>query len=85
MDVTGGWRNGLVFDPLKKYGNYSYAEFMLIPLADALNSVITDEVTVTFALQVRRTSPTAVKGRILYRRSSAESTQAVQLQTQQCR
>eukprot|EP00884_Botryococcus_braunii_P004939 jgi/Botrbrau1/14446/Bobra.0014s0091.1 len=47
----GGWRNGLVFDPLKKYGNYSYAEFMLYPLADALNSVILPTTDVTFALQ----------------------------------
>jgi hypothetical protein len=50
--MAGGWRNGLVFDPLQKYGNYSYAEFMLYPLADALNAVITPSTDVSFALQV---------------------------------
>jgi hypothetical protein len=49
---TGGWRNGLIFDPLVKYGDYSYAEFMLYPLADALNAVITPTTKVYIAMQV---------------------------------
>ena len=34
---AGGWRNGLLFDPLQQYGNYSYADVMLYPLAAALS------------------------------------------------
>ena len=49
----GGWRNGLVFDPLARYGALSYAEFMLYPLADALNAAIGPDTRVSFALQVR--------------------------------
>jgi len=47
----GGWRNGLVFDPLARYGSMSYAEFMLYPLADALNAAIGPNTKVSFALQ----------------------------------
>ena len=47
----GGWRNGLVFDPLARYGSFSYAEFMLYPLADALNAAIGPNTKVSFALQ----------------------------------
>jgi hypothetical protein len=36
----GGWRNALVFDPLVKYGDFSYYDVMLKPLASALNAVI---------------------------------------------
>ena len=47
----GGWRNGLVFDPLSRYGSMSYAEFLLYPLADALNAAIGPTTRVSFALQ----------------------------------
>ena len=48
----GGWRNGLVFDPLARYGALSYAEFMLYPIADALNAAIGPDTRVSVALQV---------------------------------
>jgi hypothetical protein len=32
----GVWRNGLLFNPTVKYGEYSYADIMLMPLAEAL-------------------------------------------------
>eukprot|EP00884_Botryococcus_braunii_P003248 jgi/Botrbrau1/12924/Bobra.92_1s0004.1 len=47
----GGWRNGLIFDPLAKYGDYSYLDFMLNPLADALNAVMTPHTRVWIAMQ----------------------------------
>eukprot|EP01025_Chloroclados_australasicus_P033446 TRINITY_DN3411_c0_g1_i2.p2 TRINITY_DN3411_c0_g1~~TRINITY_DN3411_c0_g1_i2.p2 ORF type:complete len:362 (-),score=59.47 TRINITY_DN3411_c0_g1_i2:442-1527(-) len=47
----GGWRNTLRFDPLVPYGNYSYADIMLYPLADALSSVLTPSTKVWFGLQ----------------------------------
>ena len=50
---AGGWRNGLVFDPLVKYSNYTYADFMLYPLADAVNQVLGPTTKVQFAMQVR--------------------------------
>ena len=49
---TGGWRNGLVFDPLKKYGQWSYADFFLYPLADALAQSMTASTKVRFSTQV---------------------------------
>ncbi|KAK9785590.1 hypothetical protein WJX73_003263 [Symbiochloris irregularis] len=47
----GGWRNGLRFDPLEKYGDYSYVDFMLYPLADALNAVLQEDTEVDFGMQ----------------------------------
>jgi hypothetical protein len=47
----GGWRNALVFDPLAKYGGYSYYEIMLKPIASALSAVITAQTQVWFAMQ----------------------------------
>nr|QOL01152.1 putative extracellular protein CSOL_075 [Pseudococcomyxa simplex] len=47
----GGWRNGLLFDPAKKYGNYSYADIMLNPLADALAQVATSSTRIYLAMQ----------------------------------
>lgn len=32
----GVWRNGLLFSPTTKYGQYSYSDIMLKPLAEAL-------------------------------------------------
>jgi hypothetical protein len=51
---VGGWRNGLVFDPLAEYGSdgLSYADFFLYPLADALSQVIDSTTNVLFAMQV---------------------------------
>lgn len=37
----GGWRNGLRFDPFKKYGDWSYVDIMLDPLVNALRSAMT--------------------------------------------
>ena len=42
----GGWRNALVFDPLAKYGDFSYYDIMLKPLASALNAVVGPETKV---------------------------------------
>ncbi|CAL8461829.1 g1360 [Coccomyxa elongata] len=47
----GGWRNGLLFDPMKKYGNYSYTDIMLNPLADALAQSATSSTKIYFAMQ----------------------------------
>uniref|UniRef100_A0A383W7Z6 Glycoside hydrolase family 5 domain-containing protein n=1 Tax=Tetradesmus obliquus TaxID=3088 RepID=A0A383W7Z6_TETOB len=47
----GGWRNALVFDPLVKYGNFSYYDVMLRPIAQALNAVITPDTQVLLAMQ----------------------------------
>lgn len=44
--LAGGWRNALVFDPLVKYGNFSYYDVMLRPIAQALNAVITPDTQV---------------------------------------
>jgi len=51
---AGGWRNGLVFDPLEEYGTagLSYAEFFLYPLADALSQAMSSTTKVLFAMQV---------------------------------
>ena len=49
---AGGWRNGLLFDPLKKYGNYSYTDVMLYPLATALANVATADTKIYMAMQV---------------------------------
>ena len=48
----GGWRNGLLLNPVENYGGMTYQDFMLNPLADAINSVITDNTQVDFAMQV---------------------------------
>lgn len=53
LACPGGWRNGLRFDPLESYGGYSYVDFMLYPLADALNAVLTANTQVDFGMQVR--------------------------------
>lgn len=53
---AGGWRNGLLFDPAKKYGNFSYQEIMLNPLADALAQVATSSTKIYFAMQVHSPS-----------------------------
>lgn len=51
---AGGWRNALVFDPLAKYGGFSYYEIMLRPIAQALNAVITPNTQVRLhAVDVR--------------------------------
>ena len=47
----GGWRNGLLLDPTEEYQGMSYTEFMLNPLADALNAIITQDTVVNFAMQ----------------------------------
>ena len=51
--LAGGWRNGLRFDPLVKYGNWSYVDFFLFPLADALNAALQPDTKVYFGMQVR--------------------------------
>lgn len=47
----GGWRNGLLFDPFKKYGEWSYMDIMITPLVEALRGAITDATKVWFSLQ----------------------------------
>lgn len=42
----GGWRNGLRFDPFKKYGDWSYVDIMLDPLVNALRSSMTADTKV---------------------------------------
>lgn len=49
--TTGGWRNAMLINPLMKYGGFSYTDIMLLPLAQAMNSVMADNLTVWFALQ----------------------------------
>ena len=39
-------------NPLENYGGMTYQDFMLNPLADALNAIITSTTTVDFAMQV---------------------------------
>lgn len=49
---AGQWRNAMAINPLARYdGRMSYAEIMLLPLADALSAVITADMRVWFALQ----------------------------------
>jgi hypothetical protein len=36
----GIWRNGLLFGPNDKYGGYSYADVMTIPLAEAMRDAL---------------------------------------------
>ena len=36
----GGWRNGLLFDPFKKYGEWSYMDIMMDPLIAALHGAV---------------------------------------------
>lgn len=50
--IAGGWRNGLLFDPVKKYGNYSYADVMLYPLAAALAQAADADTKIYLAMQV---------------------------------
>eukprot|EP00878_Enallax_costatus_P019257 GHUV01020312.1.p1 GENE.GHUV01020312.1~~GHUV01020312.1.p1 ORF type:complete len:402 (+),score=61.33 GHUV01020312.1:254-1459(+) len=45
------WRNSLRVNPLAKYSGFSYTDIMLVPLAHALNAVMTEDMTVWFALQ----------------------------------
>ena len=53
MDLfAGGWRNGLLFDPLQQYGNYSYADVMLYPLAAALSQAADADTKIYMAMQV---------------------------------
>lgn len=47
----GGWRNTINFNPLKKYGNYSYLEAILYPIADALLAATTPLTRLSFTLQ----------------------------------
>ena len=56
---AGGWRNGLIFDPMEQYGSYSYTSFFLFPLADALNAALTADTQVFFGMQVH-TGPTGI-------------------------
>ena len=49
--IAGGWRNGLLFDPIKKYGNYSYADVMLYPLAAALAQAADADTKIYLAMQ----------------------------------
>ena len=53
---AGGWRNGLLFDPLQKYGNFSYADVMLYPLAAALAAAADADTKIYMAMQVRSPS-----------------------------
>lgn len=46
----GGWRNGLRFDPFKKYGDWSYVDIMLDPLVNALRSAMTADTKVCAVL-----------------------------------
>ena len=50
---AGGWRNGLLFDPLKKYGQFSYEDVMVNPLANALAASMSSDNHVYFGMQVR--------------------------------
>jgi hypothetical protein len=45
----GGWRNGLRFDPFKKYGDWSYVDIMLDPLVHALRSAMTRKTEVRWS------------------------------------
>ncbi|KXZ41591.1 hypothetical protein GPECTOR_376g168 [Gonium pectorale] len=54
---TAAWRNGLLFDPKKKYNGFSYQQVMLDPIADALAAALAAKpswvgpIPVWFALQ----------------------------------
>lgn len=47
----GGWRNTIRFDPLIKYGNYSYLEAILYPLADAMKRAAGPDTRLSFTMQ----------------------------------
>ena len=48
----GGWRNTINFNPLKKYGNHSYLDAILYPIADAMLAATTPTSTrLSFTLQ----------------------------------
>lgn len=49
--ALGGWRNTLSFDPLEVYGNYSYLEAILFPLAHAAAGVLGRGAKVDFVMQ----------------------------------
>ncbi|KAF8065916.1 RBM39 [Scenedesmus sp. PABB004] len=49
-DPSGLWRNGLVFDPVRQYGGYSYSDVVLMPAARAMAAAMRPGVTVEFAL-----------------------------------
>jgi len=36
----GVWRNGLLFSPTVKYGDYSYADLMTQPLSEAMRDAL---------------------------------------------
>lgn len=42
----------MLFDPLMKYGNYSYADVMLYPLAAALAAASDPDTKIYLAMQV---------------------------------
>ena len=42
----GGWRNGLLFDPFKKYGEWSYMDIMVDPLIRALRTAMNPDTKV---------------------------------------
>ena len=46
----------MLFDPLMKYGNYSYADVMLYPLAAALAAASDADTKIYLAMQVRKIS-----------------------------
>lgn len=45
------WRNNLVFDPLGKYGGYSYDEILTLPLAELIQTMARPDTAVEFSLQ----------------------------------
>eukprot|EP01025_Chloroclados_australasicus_P021362 TRINITY_DN2248_c0_g1_i2.p1 TRINITY_DN2248_c0_g1~~TRINITY_DN2248_c0_g1_i2.p1 ORF type:complete len:458 (+),score=41.31 TRINITY_DN2248_c0_g1_i2:706-2079(+) len=47
----GGWRNTIRFDPMTKYGGFSYADIMIYPLADALAATANANTKVWFGMQ----------------------------------
>lgn len=54
-DGKGLWRNVVKFDPSAKYGPdagsaFDYEQVMLMPVAEALNNVVNDRITVELAM-----------------------------------
>lgn len=51
LDDPGGlWRNGLLFDPTRKYGGFSYMDVVLMPAARAAASAVNSWTSVEFCL-----------------------------------
>jgi hypothetical protein len=50
-DPNGLWRNGVSFDPYKKYGGFSYYDVALRPTTSALRAVLKAHMTVQFNVQ----------------------------------